>query len=33
MNYSKIQEDMKKNNLPSKEDFLKKFEASILNQG
>ena len=32
-NYSKIQEDMKDNNLPSKENFLKKFEASILNQG
>jgi len=30
-NYEKIQEDMKKNNLPTKQDFLKKFETFILN--
>ena len=30
-NYTKIQEDMKKNNLPSKHDFLKAFEESVLN--
>tara|TARA_Y100000768_G_scaffold259340_1_gene197297 strand:- start:265 stop:1284 length:1020 start_codon:yes stop_codon:yes gene_type:complete len=30
-NYEKIQEDMKKNNLPTKQDFLKKFESYILN--
>ncbi len=30
-NYEKIQEDMKKNNLPKKQDFLKKFESYILN--
>ena len=29
-NYNKIQEDIKNNDLPSKKDFLKKFEASIL---
>ena len=30
-NYSKIQEDMKNNNLPLKKDFLKEFQSSILN--
>ena len=30
-NYSKIQEDMKNNNLPLKKDFLKEFQNSILN--
>tara|TARA_B100000029_G_scaffold276263_1_gene270877 strand:- start:1279 stop:2220 length:942 start_codon:yes stop_codon:yes gene_type:complete len=30
-NYEKIQNDMKKNNLPSKQDFLKQFETLILN--
>ena len=30
-NYSKIQEDMKNNNLPSKKDYLKEFQSSILN--
>ena len=30
-NYIKIQEDIKNNDLPLKKDFLKKFEASILN--
>ncbi len=29
-NYKKIQEDMTKNDLPSKKDFLKKFENYIL---
>tara|TARA_B100000941_G_C28478142_1_gene540514 strand:+ start:541 stop:1566 length:1026 start_codon:yes stop_codon:yes gene_type:complete len=31
INYSKIKEDMKKNNLSLKKDFLKEFENSILN--
>tara|TARA_Y100001958_G_scaffold158783_1_gene157741 strand:+ start:1167 stop:2195 length:1029 start_codon:yes stop_codon:yes gene_type:complete len=30
-NYSKIQEDMKNNNLPLKKDFLNEFQSSILN--
>ena len=30
-NYSKIQEDMKNNNLPLKKDYLKEFQSSILN--
>ena len=30
-NYQKIQEDMKKNDLPSKKNFLREFERSILN--
>ena len=31
-NYTMIQEEMKKNNLPSKQDFLKELENSILNR-
>tara|TARA_B100000674_G_C37843762_1_gene916584 strand:- start:40 stop:1068 length:1029 start_codon:yes stop_codon:yes gene_type:complete len=31
INYNKIKEDMKNNNLPLKKDFLKEFENSILN--
>ncbi len=31
-NYKTIQEEMKKNNLPLKQDFLKELENSILNR-